>query len=529
MIKDSKIKKSATQFQEYTKAMPPKKKKMFGLIALIVVIFAISVTVMLNAKRSEYTILYTGMAPTESTEIFNVLIRMGADVKRSPEGDVMVPTEELDTWLFQLAMEDYPKTTLGYDVFGEHTGMTATESEREQWYLYQLQDRVQATLKRVDGISDAVVNISLAESSNNIWDEATTSATGTASVLLTLEQGVELSPSQVTGIKNLVAFGVPKMTPEVVQVIDSRTSLRLEGEDEVTNISSNQNIEFEQIVQEQLEDNIERLLAPRYGAGGVVATAKVTINYDKMITEQLELREKPEGGGYETHTNGEYTIDGNVSLGGIVGEENNTDIPGYSYTNPDGEDTTYFAWDTDIDYSYFKTQIEKGQAELERATVSVMVDEDNMTQAIRAELVNLVSKSTDIPMDLIFVSAFEAPVEETEEPQEETSDNIFVNMPLWMVITGVVVLLLIIVAIVVVILFGRNKKQKKDSEMDRVLKEQEAQSQQEIEEYKKQLSAAAKVGENAKSDAIVEEIRDFAKGNPQITANLLRSWLKEGE
>jgi len=32
-----------------------------------------------------------------------------------------------------------------------------------------------------------------------------------------------------------------------------------------------------------------------------------------------------------------------------------------------------------------------------------------------------------------------------------------------------------------------------------------------------------------KDEAILKEVRNFAKANPKITANLLRSWIKEGD
>ena len=51
--------------------------------------------------------------------------------------------------------------------------------------------------------------------------------------------------------------------------------------------------------------------------------------------------------------------------------------------------------------------------------------------------------------------------------------------------------------------------------------------QAEIEERKKQIAEAAQAETNPSDGAIVDEIRGFAKDNPEITANLIRSWLKE--
>ena len=51
----------------------------------------------------------------------------------------------------------------------------------------------------------------------------------------------------------------------------------------------------------------------------------------------------------------------------------------------------------------------------------------------------------------------------------------------------------------------------------------------ERENYKKQLSDAAKGETDPRDEAILEEVREFAKQNPEITASLLRAWLRAGD
>ena len=53
--------------------------------------------------------------------------------------------------------------------------------------------------------------------------------------------------------------------------------------------------------------------------------------------------------------------------------------------------------------------------------------------------------------------------------------------------------------------------------------------QAEIEERKRQIADAANADNDPSDNAIVQEIRNFAKENPEITASLIRSWLKEDQ
>lgn len=535
-MKDQKLKNHVIKIKEYIVEMPKKKKIIIGAVAAGVILLAITATFLLNSKNKGYRVLYSNIEATEASSVFQTLKELGAEPTMSASGEVMVPQNEYDMWLLQLAEKGFPKTTLSYDIFSQNSGMTTTESERKQWLVYQLQDRIQDTLTRVKSVKEAVVTINVPETSDYVWEQAENAEKASASVLLTLVPNETLTAGQVTAVKNLVAAAVPKMEPDAVTVVDAKSSLELFGESEDnTGITVGQNLEFEKTVQTQIEDNIRRVLTPRYGSSGVVVAAKVTLNYDKMVTESMQLQEKPQeegGGGYATHTKGEYTLNEGQTLGGIVGEEDNTDIPTYGYQNPEGdENTTYYSWDTDIDYSYIKTQVEKGNAEIERATVSVMVSEENLTQARREELINLIANSADIDRDLIFVSAFDAAAADLEvvAPIEEEQEEIWKLIPGWVYIAlaGVVFLILILVMTIIII----KKRAKRARLQAEALKEEEERQRliDEIEAHKRHLSEAAKSGTNPSDDAVMEEVRTFAQTNPEITANLLRSWLKEGE
>jgi len=82
----------------------------------------------------------------------------------------------------------------------------------------------------------------------------------------------------------------------------------------------------------------------------------------------------------------------------------------------------------------------------------------------------------------------------------------------------------------VIALLKRGKKAKlralAESEEKAKLEEQKR-KQSEIETYKRSLEDMAKGNIDPKDEAIMTEVRNFAKENPQVTANLLKSWLKE--
>ena len=532
----NKVKENIEKIKEYIAKLSKRSKTIIAIGGAALVLLALILAIVANVGKGKYTVLYTDLSASETGSVFQALKSMGADAQIDKNGNITVPTDEYDIWLLQLAAKGYPQTALPYDLFSDHAGMTSTESEKSQWLIYQLQDRIQATLQRLDGVENATVTITVPESSGYVWETATSNEKASAGVLLSIRDGVTISVEQVTAMKNLIAASVPKMLPEDVTVVDAKTMLDLS----VSTVSEDnadqnaQNLAFELMVQNQIEANVVRLLSPRYGDDGVVAVAKVTIDYDKMMTEKYELQPKnEEGDGYLTHSDGDYTINGEEPVGELVGEENNTDIPEYGYNNPGDEDgITDYHWNNDYDYGYIKTQIESGNAILKRATISVMVAEESLTPNRREELTNLVSRSTDIPTDQIFVSAINlnAPSGVDDIPSV-TPTSPFADLPTWVYIAaGAGALVLLIIICVVIAVVKRRKKQKLArtlEEEERQRAEAERRQQAEINDYKRSLEDMAKANLDPKNEAIIEEVRSFARSNPQVTANLLRNWLKE--
>ena len=532
----NKVKENIEKIKEYIAKLSKRSKTIIAIGGAALVLLALIFAIVANVGKGKYIVLYTDLSASETGSVFQALKSMGADAQIDKNGNITVPTDEYDIWLLQLAAKGYPQTALPYDLFSDHAGMTSTESEKSQWLIYQLQDRIQATLQRLDGVENATVTITVPESSGYVWETATSNEKASAGVLLSIRDGVTISVEQVTAMKNLIAASVPKMLPEDVTVVDAKTMLDL-SVSTVTEDNADQNAQnlaFELMVQNQIEANVVRLLSPRYGDDGVVAVAKVTIDYDKMMTEKYELQPKnEEGDGYLTHSDGDYTINGEEPVGELVGEENNTDIPEYGYNNPGDEDgITDYHWNNDYDYGYIKTQIESGNAILKRATISVMVAEESLTPNRREELTNLVSRSTDIPTDQIFVSAINlnAPSGVDDIPSD-TPTSPFADLPTWVYIAaGAGALVLLIIICVVIAVVKRRKKQKLArtlEEEERQRAEAERRQQAEINDYKRSLEDMAKANLDPKNEAIIEEVRSFARSNPQVTANLLRNWLKE--
>ena len=532
--------KTLVSIKNYFADMPKKKRNaVFGIAAGIVVLAAV-LAIILNVTGDKYVALYQGLEPTEAAEIYQELLADGIDAQLDSTGNVVVPTELYDQCLLMLAQEGYPKSALTYDIFESSQGLTATESDRKQALIHQTQNRLQDTLMRIKGVVSADVTLAIPETTDYVWQQTEKDDKPTASVNIEFEKDVELGDEQITAIKNLVASAVPKLEPENVCVIDASTMVELViDEDKYGGLTYNQNLDLEKIIQNQIEDNVKRILKPKYGDDGVVAVAKVTINYDKMMTEKMELIPNSKEEGFLTHEEGTFQGGQQQVAGGVAGEENNTDIPNYQYNNGsalNGE--TMIEGLRDYDYGYIKTQVEKGNYVLDRVTVSVMVKQANLSNTNREEITDIVSKSVDVAPENNSVSSFVG-----EKPQDDVVVNkTFIEklaeLELWklILIFGIIVLIVLLIILVPVIIISKKRKKKKKDGMEEYLQQiederaaEQLQLQQEIDRYKKELADLAMGDADPKDEAILKEVRNFAKANPKITANLLRSWIKDGD
>lgn len=516
------------------------KKILIGVLAGIVVL-AIGLTVALNMNNQAYEVLFPGMSREENTEVLAVLQSRSVETKRNAEGEVMVPSEELGDIMLDMSALGYPKTTLPFNIFSDNTGFTTTEFEKKQYLLLNLQDRMERTLNNMQGIKKAIVTLNVPDESNYVWDENESGSTG--SVSLNLLPGFSLTPEKVTSIKNLVANSVPRLTADKVTVVNSDTMEELaanEGED--SSYYGLDRLDFESKVEKKLEDKISNVMSLGYPADQFRVSATVVIDYDKMLTENLKYVPSEDNKGVQEHfeENRNLTDKEAKAAGSVAGEENNTDVPTYTNGDNTGADKTTGDYSRSEDYlvSYIKKQIEKDNVKLEKATVAITVNDSNLTDAKRQELINSASKAANIdPADIVVTSFQQVQEAKQTEPaaKPEEPKSLFGNLDDRILIgAGVGAVLLIV--LLLCLLVRRRKKISKEE--DEIFKEALAVSLD-----PETIADGSDPVDRAEEDAVqntinqevklnkapTEEVRSFAKSNPEIVAAMISSWLKEDE
>jgi flagellar M-ring protein FliF len=165
------------------------------------------------------------------------------------------------------------------------------------------------------------------------------------------------------------------------------------------------------------------------------------------------------------------------------------------------------------------SQFQKEGAKIESVSIGIALDRAVLDQDERERVIRLVSHSVGADPESIAVENFVFYSEDTatgDIPEAEKG----INMLLVYIGIGTLILLIIVAAIIVAML--RKRKKKKEALEAEELSRQAALEEVFGEEEIPQITPV--------KDTRREQIREFAETNPEIVAQMIRSWLKtDGE
>ncbi|MFH1541843.1 MAG: flagellar basal-body MS-ring/collar protein FliF [bacterium] len=134
---------------------------------------------------------------------------------------IAVPKEFADQARLGLAEKNLPAGgVVGWEIFDE-TRLGATDFDRRIQLIRAISGELSRTIKRIDAVDEVRVQIVIPET--RLF--ATNVAPVTASVMLRIRPGFELTPEKITGIIHLVASSVENLQTENVTVIDDRGNI----------------------------------------------------------------------------------------------------------------------------------------------------------------------------------------------------------------------------------------------------------------------------------------------------------------
>lgn len=391
--------------------MPPKTRNMIKVIAAGTVAITLIAIIALNlGKNKGYGTLFTGLNSGEAQEVAALLQDEGVDYRFNGDGTIRVPAGQEDQVRANLLSKGYPKSGFTYDMYLNNSGLMTTESDKKRVSLYELQERLGATIRVFDGVQDAKVTIAEGEEQKYALEDGAQQS-ASASAVITMKAGSTLTPDKAKAIKQLVARAVRGMNFTSVSVFDSATMMEVGTQEEEgsKNGAAADMTSLTSLVENNIAGNVRRVLEQLYGQGNVAVSVKGTLNMQRLIQESTQYnvpdkidQQDKTGLLQREETTGESTTGANQAAGGVVGADANADTP--RYTNEDGtqqvvENYSNGSAAREWLFNSLKEQREIDPGVLEDTTVGVVVNTNDTQTVAEQDLINLVANSAGIPVD----------------------------------------------------------------------------------------------------------------------------------
>lgn len=548
---NERIKKVTTVVKDKWSGFSKVVKILICAIPVVIIAIIIILSIMLNHKDDEA--LFTGLNTTEVSEISRVITELGVtDVTVKANGEIRVPSDQVDYLRMQLAVQGYPKSSDNYDIWNNGVDLWSTDSDKREVQRQQREQRMAASIATLDAVRSATV----------IFDPGTTSdylltsdkKEPSCSITLRLADDMELKNSEVRAIFALVTSSVSGMTNDNVKMVDTKgREYRWISEEEEANgerdasgtLVAAKRLAFENSYRQAIMGSLKSFFDTAFGDGNYSVTVSSRLKYDaKQVTDEHYYTDAEDDKGILGHENHIREGAGLGEAGNLVGVTPDGDLsPDYPTLADieDGESFYYAKDEMEYDVSKLVTVIEKDGYEIENLTASLMLNTNTLTIAEREAYSDILAKAVGTSVDnvSVFNTVFPLPggggstSENRTPPIYFNGQDGYRNLLLYVVIVlGVLLILLLILSLFMSKSRKRKIRRRQEAALAAAagggalgLTAQEPQVPEEVDFNIASLTEEA--GKESRETILKREIAEFSQNSPEIVAMIIKNLLRE--
>jgi flagellar M-ring protein FliF len=516
------------------------KKKMIYISLFISIIAALSLSIYFVSKPSLVPLYSNELSQKEIGDIKAELDRegyMGYELAKNGT-TILVPQEDVADLQVAMATKGLPKTgSISFYDMTKELQFGATDRQLDAMEREALQGEVSNLLKHVEGVKNAAVVISSPEES--LFAKPDDSEKASASVVIELEPGYNLEPSQIKVLYHLVGKSIPNLPKENIMITD-QAGQWLEDPQESTNTLAGfeQQRKIQRDIEADIQKSLKQMLGTIIGQDKVLIQSFVRLNFDQVKTEENRV----EPGNNDTNEGIAVSVEeiSKTYTESNSGGESGTgegDVPGYTSTEgTEGSESKELEKRVNYEVNRITNEIVQSPYKIEDLTINVGVEPPNpadpasLTNDTKNSIQQIVSNVvrtalsdnanlTDADINsriTVFAQEFNG-----KAAIPETKEIVVPSFPTWaiyaLIAAGVALLLLVLVLVI-----RRRKKAaaKIDPEDPFAVFEQVA--------TLKQIGGLKQVAAAEEEEEIVtvkKQIEQMAMQSPDEFVGLLRNWL----
>ncbi len=253
--------------------------RLLAMAGIAIVSFSLVIAAAIFVNKPAYETLYVGLETTDLNQVSIALAEAGIDFEVGSDGkSVQVPVGMTGKARLLLAERGLPNSTnAGYELFDNVGSLGLTSFMQEVTRVRALEGEVARTIQQISGISAARVHIVMPDVGNFRRGEQKP----TASVMV--RASTETGRKSAASIRHLVASSVPGLDVEDVTILDSTGQLLASGDE--SGGAASRSLGVVQSVQQEIESNIDKALAPFLGLDNFRSSVTAQLNTD---TQQIQ-------------------------------------------------------------------------------------------------------------------------------------------------------------------------------------------------------------------------------------------------
>jgi flagellar M-ring protein FliF len=251
---------------------------------LLVGIFAVSLVllgfIIFVFNEPTYVKLYSNLAPDDASAVLEHLNSQKITYKIDDNGTtISVPKENVYELRFSLAAKGVPSSgVIGYEIFDNNT-LGMSEFMQKLNFKRALEGELSRTIMQQTNVEAARVHIVFPEKS--IFKEEQKEPT--ASVVLNLSPGAEISERNITAMTNLVASSVEGLKPSKVTILDSKGRMLTRNTDESEfSVATGRQYEIKNSVENYMAKKAQSILDNVLGYGNSVVKVNVDLDFKQV-------------------------------------------------------------------------------------------------------------------------------------------------------------------------------------------------------------------------------------------------------
>ena len=509
-----------------------------GMLALIVVTIIAATFFLSKAMEPDWVVLYSDLNEVDAISIVEGMKKNGYRYKISEDHkSILVPSNVREDMRVFVAENDLIKNDdKGFELLDDlQLGSTDFKNRLTKQRIFQ--GELTRSIEKIQGVKFA--RVQLAEPERSIFED--NDEAPSASVILVLEPGYRIKSSQVKAIKNLVAYAIPRLTPEQVFITDQKgNTLSDETSKNSTDMES-----FKANLEKDTARKVASVLEKIVGKGNVSVQVNADIDFNSAKST-IESYTPLEDKGVGVITSSQTEVETYENPNNIVTNPNivNGVVNGANLTPAiiNNRNLNYSKQKTAINYNVTKEvkQVVYAPGTVKRMSIAVAVNKV-LTDAEKEEVKNLVLSASGVDYsrgDVISVSGLQFEGATIDKSNQEDFAKQYQQQQLFYFITTSIIPLIIVLLLggfALLILKNFVSKMPAAKRPERITVHEESPSvggYRVAEEFEQEEEEIPKIELNkreirSKKDQNINELNEAVMASPEEAAKLITSFIRD--